>query len=630
MNQVNQVNIASVSDVADAMRRDYQPQSGSKALGRTILLVGAGCSRSAGIPLAGEIAQELAIRLADSYGIERANIADPAEALRYLVTSGKFESDLFQGVNGDATDWPSVYDYIFSKHYKTPKEIRGVFSQLFDRIDRRINWTHLCIGELVRLGYVSTILTTNFDQLVLDGLSRSGRLPVVADGLDSLYRISGDSNYPQLIQIHGSRHTYYLRNSQTDTDELANNHAARHAIDELFRTASVFIAIGYGGRERGLMQLLIEAGRRWPDTQIFWISYSDRLAATDKYVAELLATSRYASVVPNQDADDFFRKLLEELKVYVPRAIADPLYPVKDLKENLVYGGNAEIKKLIDDHQDRVNEIQAKYNRSHIASIGDSEMSTAALLSQSQRLQAVGQLSAGIAHDFGSVLSSISSSAEELFSVVSPGVPAYQKLLSIRESANRGASLIRQLLAFSRKQEITPEILDLAEVLDDLLMLLTRLVGNGIVIASQSDPGLWEVKVDISQIEQIIVNLVVNSRDAMPDDGGSVFIELKNHTVRSRLIFGDEVVSSGDYVELSVRDTGKGIEPEIIDRIFEPFFTTKEVGRGSGLGLSMVYGIVKQSGGYITVTSKLNEGSTFRILLPRAFPDKVEATKKTA
>jgi len=237
-------------------------------------------------------------------------------------------------------------------------------------------------------------------------------------------------------------------------------------------------------------------------------------------------------------------------------------------------------------------------------------------MAQSQKMQAVGQLAGGIAHDFNNVLTAIIMASDLLLTNHRPSDPSFPDIMNIKQNANRAASLVRQLLAFSRKQTLRPEVLNLTDVLADLRMLLARLVGNDIKLKIEHGRDLWPVRVDIGQFEQVVVNLAVNARDAMPGGG-----EL---TVRTRNVGADECrampyreLTPGDYVTVEVSDTGSGIPPEVLGKIFEPFFTTKEVGKGTGLGLSMVYGIVKQTGGFIFCDSEVGKGTTFRILLPR-------------
>lgn len=238
-------------------------------------------------------------------------------------------------------------------------------------------------------------------------------------------------------------------------------------------------------------------------------------------------------------------------------------------------------------------------------------------MAQSQKMQAVGQLAGGIAHDFNNVLTAIIMASDLLLTNHRPSDPSFPDIMNIKQNANRAASLVRQLLAFSRKQTLRPEVLNLTDVLADLRMLLARLVGNEIKLKVDHGRDLWPVKADIGQFEQVVVNLAVNARDAMPAGG-----EL---AIRTRNVKADEVKAfpsyrelvPADYVLVEVQDSGTGIEPEVLKKIFEPFFTTKEVGKGTGLGLSMVYGIIKQTGGFIFCDSEVGKGTVFRIFLPR-------------
>ena len=218
---------------------------------------------------------------------------------------------------------------------------------------------------------------------------------------------------------------------------------------------------------------------------------------------------------------------------------------------------------------------------------------------QQQKMELVGQLAGGIAHDFNNVLSAIMMATDFLLNAHKPTDPSFQDIIQIKQNANRAAALVRQLLAFSRKQTLRPQVLDLGETLNDLGMLLKRLIGEKVTLpASCVGRDLWPVKVDISQFEQVIVNLAVNARDAMPD-GGKLTMRTANVAAAESAKFGTKGMPAADYVLVEVSDTGTGIPPDIIDKIFEPFFSTKEVGKGTGLGLSTVYGIVKQTGGFI-------------------------------
>jgi two-component system cell cycle sensor histidine kinase/response regulator CckA len=238
---------------------------------------------------------------------------------------------------------------------------------------------------------------------------------------------------------------------------------------------------------------------------------------------------------------------------------------------------------------------------------------------QSQKMQAVGQLAGGIAHDFNNVLSAIMMATDFLLNAHRPTDPSFQDIMQIKQNTNRAASLVRQLLAFSRRQTLRPQVLDLGEVLNDLTILLRRLIGEKVALDVVHGRDLWPVKTDISQFEQVIVNLAVNARDAMPD-GGKLTVRTANLTAAEVAKFHFKGMPAAEYALVEVADTGIGIAEEIKDKIFEPFFSTKEVGKGTGLGLSTVYGIIKQSGGFIYVDSAAGSGSTFRIFLPRYVP----------
>jgi two-component system, cell cycle sensor histidine kinase and response regulator CckA len=237
-------------------------------------------------------------------------------------------------------------------------------------------------------------------------------------------------------------------------------------------------------------------------------------------------------------------------------------------------------------------------------------------LQQSQKLEAIGQLAGGVAHDFNNMLTAIIGYTDLSLRRVGLENPIRRNLEETKKAAERAASLVRQLLAFSRKQILEPKVLDLNDVVKDMEKMLTRLIGENIQLATRLEPDLGSVKADPSQVEQIIMNLVVNARDAMPR-GGKVTIETANITFDDHTVLRHVSAKPGEYVMLAVSDTGSGMDRETQQRIFEPFFTTKDVGKGTGLGLSTVYGIVKQSGGYIWVYSEQGMGTMFKVYLPR-------------
>lgn len=235
---------------------------------------------------------------------------------------------------------------------------------------------------------------------------------------------------------------------------------------------------------------------------------------------------------------------------------------------------------------------------------------------QSQKMQAVGQLAGGIAHDFNNLLTAMIGFCDLILQRTLPNDTSYIDVTHIKQNANRAANLVRQLLAFSRQQTLQPTIVNLTDILAELAALLRRLIGASITLHMQHGQELWPIKVDVGQLEQVIINLVVNARDAM-SAGGTLTIRTSTFHNTLTQSMGHDRMMPGDYILIEVTDTGSGIAPSDMEHIFEPFFSTKEVGAGTGLGLSTVYGIVKQTGGFIAVESEIGSGTTFKIFLPR-------------
>ncbi len=246
---------------------------------------------------------------------------------------------------------------------------------------------------------------------------------------------------------------------------------------------------------------------------------------------------------------------------------------------------------------------------------------TSEQLFQAQKMEAVGQLTGGVAHDFNNILTIVLANADAILEDENAPEHIARRARRISDAGQKAADLTRQLLAFSRKQILQPEESNLNELVSSTARLLHRTLGEHIVMQTVAAPDLWPTHVDRTQVEAALINLCINARDAMPT-GGRLTLETKNVTLDKAYVDrqDDEDLVAGDYVLLSVSDSGKGMPPEILARVFEPFFTTKEVGKGTGLGLSMVYGFIKQSKGHISIYSEVGHGTTVRMYFPRGTP----------
>jgi two-component system cell cycle sensor histidine kinase/response regulator CckA len=236
-------------------------------------------------------------------------------------------------------------------------------------------------------------------------------------------------------------------------------------------------------------------------------------------------------------------------------------------------------------------------------------------VAQATKMQAVGQLAGGVAHDFNNILTAIIGYCDLMLMRHTPGDSDYDDIQQIRSNSNRAAGLTRQLLAFSRQQTLRPQVVQLPDVISEVSNLLKRLLGETVTLQVKHGRNLGAIRADPGQLEQVIVNLAVNARDAMPN-GGILTVHTYSVSAADVRQMGSEILPIGDYTALRVSDTGTGIPSHVLGKIFEPFFTTKEVGKGTGLGLSTVYGIVKQSGGFIFADSELGKGTSFTLYLP--------------
>ena len=299
--------------------------------------------------------------------------------------------------------------------------------------------------------------------------------------------------------------------------------------------------------------------------------------------------------------------------------------PITDwLKETLIGRASQQTEFLRLKRMDKEVFVQVTLNRiteigspSLIAVLSDATelKSLEAQFVQSQKMQAIGQLAGGVAHDFNNLLTAISGHCDLLLLRHDQGDPDYSDLVQINQNANRAAALVGQLLAFSRKQTLRPETLDMRDTLSDLTHLLNRLVGEKVTLTLSHDPVLRPIRADKRQLEQVLMILVVNARDAMPN-GGEIRIDTQCISLETSIKRDRVTVPSGEYVTLRVSDEGVGIPSDKLQKVFEPFYTTKRTGEGTGLGLSTAYGIVKQSGGYIFIDSTVGGGTCFTLYFP--------------
>jgi len=245
-------------------------------------------------------------------------------------------------------------------------------------------------------------------------------------------------------------------------------------------------------------------------------------------------------------------------------------------------------------------------------------------LYQAQKMEAIGKLAGGVAHDFNNLLSVILGYADLLLSDLDPATPAHADIVEIRRAGERARELTQQLLAFGRRQMLEPRVLDLDDVLCGMQKMLLRLLGEGVELVLELAANLGKVSADPGQLELVMMNLAINARDAMPK-GGQLWIRSENVEFDEAYVHEHPEVIAGPYVRIAVTDTGEGMKPEVRARVFEPFFTTKEQGRGTGLGLSTVFGILRQSGGHISVSSEPGSGTTFNVYLPRMLEPRLRA-----
>ena len=311
------------------------------------------------------------------------------------------------------------------------------------------------------------------------------------------------------------------------------------------------------------------------------------------------------------------------------RRITHPIVELTEAAENVARdNGASTLQPTVHIPKDADEVARLRYAFERMAQRVSERQTLEMQLRHAQKMEAVGRLAGGVAHDFNNLLTAIRSYADLMLDDMPAWDPKRADALEIRNAATRAAGLTAQLLAFSRKQMLQPKVLDTAQVLTEVRGMLQRLLIEDIHLTVDVPPGLWRVRADRGQLEQVIVNLAVNSRDAMPH-GGLLRISAANDVVMDPIEARDGAIPAGEYVVISVQDSGIGMDTATMARAFEPFFTTKPTGHGTGLGLSTVHGIVHQSGGYVTIDSEPQQGTTIAVYLPRVL-DEVDADSKGA
>jgi two-component system cell cycle sensor histidine kinase/response regulator CckA len=377
------------------------------------------------------------------------------------------------------------------------------------------------------------------------------------------------------------------------------------------RAATVFIVAGYGGKERGLMKLLIEGAKRFPDTQIFWIAHERHEGDLSEYCVELLETSKYSRAIFDQDSDQFFYELLQEMGIGAPKIIEDPLFALGNLKDGIAYSSSPEIDAILANHHQKVEQIQSVFDP---LAIGRQRDLTRGSSVEDAKFQAVERLAAGMANDFNNVLTSTIGYSDLLAARHPVGDPSHDEVVAIRQSADRAALLVNKLLAFASSLTLSPQRVDLNKLIIDLSAPISKFVPAYVQVRYDLSPQLGAVFVDIDQFEDAVVSIVTNAAESITSGPGFICIRTLNLPEGAPPL--NRVTRVGASVLMEIEDSGCGVEPGLGDRIFDPYFSTKGTGR-SGMGLSAVLGLVRQSGGVIDYESRLGKGTTFRIYLPK-------------
>ncbi|WP_421759601.1 cell cycle histidine kinase CckA [Devosia sp.] len=418
-----------------------------------------------------------------------------------------------------------------------------------------------------------------------------------------------------------------VRRNGTSFPVRLMHRAARLADGELGETRTLVLDRRHGAdKEEALRASEVRFSRFFNDTPfaIATLDKAGRIVRTNAPFSRIFGWAGGEASIDLKPMADLIGEASREGFGKAVAAAVSERSEIEPVDATLPNGGDQAVRLYVSGSE----EVEGSDERVNVYALDMTEQrKLEAQFAQGQKMQAVGQLAGGVAHDFNNVLTAIIGFSDLLLLKHKPGDPSFADLMSIKNSANRAAGLTRQLLAFSRRQTLRPQVLEIPGHVDDLTVLLKRLIGEQITLGVEHGRSVWPVKADLVQLEQVVVNLVVNARDAMPN-GGSITIRTRNVTESEAAGLTYTGMPPAEYVLIEVEDTGTGMPPEVLEKIFEPFFSTKELGKGTGLGLSTVYGIIKQTGGFIYPDSVVGKGTNFRIFLPRHIPTEGEAPVK--
>jgi tetratricopeptide (TPR) repeat protein len=353
--------LGKVKQTIDLVRALQRAKGGAETgdRGKAIFLIGAGCSRTAGIPMADGVAKDCVLQLTNTYFNHEKEITDPKEALKRLCDGSLvLDSKWIEGIKeGGEPKWSELYGEIFENHIVAPPEQREIIVKAIEKGKDKINWAHVCLGELVCHGFIHTVLTTNFDQLVLQGIINTGLLPVVADGLESLNRVNSNPTMSQVVHLHGSVHTYSLTNSNTAVQQPGHDFRVGGMIHSLMQVCNLLVVIGYAGEEGGIMKRLQESAEAFPDIVIYWAMHEEDPDLLSAQAIKLLNTGQNKFVITNCDADRFFADIVEELGLGVPDWIENPTGSLQKRSKSLSIPKDAYIQTKIKDYQDGIEKL---------------------------------------------------------------------------------------------------------------------------------------------------------------------------------------------------------------------------------------------------------------------------------